>query len=165
LSSRKISISGGPVTGGRRARRRGERGFTLVELAVATVLLVVGILALAHVALTIQQMKRADDERAMAASVLLDQLRSIETTPFGDVVANFDGHAFDVVLPGETNVALRAVPGDTDGRVGLVSVIAPTPPNDPTELLEATVRLDWDGAFGRVHLERHVRISRPGANP
>lgn len=131
----------------------------------ATVLLVVGILALAHVALTVRQMKRADDERAMAASALLDQIHAIETTPFGDLVKNFDGRAFDVVLAGEATPALRAIPGDTDGRVGLISVAAPTPPNDPTELLEATVRLDWDGSFGREHLERHVRISRPGANP
>lgn len=153
------------TAGSGRAGRRTERGFTLVELAVATVLLVAGILALAHVALTIQSMKRADDERAMASSALLDQLRAIETTPFGDVVKNFNGQAFDVVLPGETTPCLRAIPGDTDGRVGLVTVTAPDPPNDPTELLEAAVRLDWDGAFGPEHLERHVRLSRPGANP
>jgi hypothetical protein len=153
------------TSGGGRARRRSESGFTLVELAVATVLLVAGVLALAHVALTIQAMKRADDERAMAATALLDQLRAIETTPFGDVAKNFDGHAFDVVLPGEANACLRPIPGDVDGRVGLVTVTTPDPPNDPTELLEAAVRLDWDGAFGPEHLERHVRLSRPGANP
>ena len=158
-------VSAGPIARPGRAGRRAESGFTLVELAVATVLLVAGILALAHVALTVRQMKRADDERAMAAAALLDQIHAIETTPFGDLVKNFDGHAFDVVLPGEATPALRAIPGDTDGRVGLISVAAPTPPNDPTELLEATVRLDWDGGFGPVHLERRVRVSRPGANP
>lgn len=175
MSSRKIPIpegstcaepvSAGPTERPGHGRRRAESGFTLVELAVATVLLVVGILALAHVALTVRQMKRADDERAMAASALLDQVHAIETTPFGDLVKNFDGHAFDVILAGEATPALRAIPGDTDGRVGLISVVAPTPPNDPTELLEATVRLDWDGSFGPEHLERHVRVSRPGANP
>lgn len=151
--------------GSPRRKSSGESGFTLIELAIAIVLLVVGLLALAHVALTIQSMKRADDERTMAAGALLEQLRSIETTPFGDVAGNFNGHAFDVVLPGEATPCLRPIPGDTDGRVGLVTVTAPDPPKDPTELLEATVRLDWDGAFGPEHLERRVRISRPGANP
>ena len=149
----------------RRRRSSDESGFTLIELAVAIVLLVVGLLALAHVALTIQSMKRADDERAMAAGAMLEQLRWIETTPFGDVAKSFDGHAFDVVLPGEGTPCLRPVPGDTDGRVGLVTVVAPDPPKDPNELLEATVRLDWDGAFGPEHLERRIRISKPGANP
>jgi hypothetical protein len=101
----------------------------------------------------------------MAAGALLEQLRAIETTPFGDVAKNFDGFAFDVLLPGEATPCLRPIPGDVDGRVGKVTVAAPDPPKDPTELLEATVRLDWDGAFGPEHLERHVRISRPGANP
>ena len=150
---------------GRPARRRDERGFTLVELAVATVILVVGVLTLAHVALTIRAMHRADDERAMAATALLDQLHAVETTPFGNVAANFDGHGFDVVLPGEASPALRALPGDPDGKAGLVTVTAPDPPKDPAELLEVTVRLDWDGSYGPQHLERHVRISRPGANP
>jgi prepilin-type N-terminal cleavage/methylation domain-containing protein len=150
---------------GGRPRGRDARGFTLVELAVATVILVVGVLTLAHVALTIRAMHRADDERAMAATALLDQLHAVETTPFGDVVATFDGHGFDVVLPGEVSPALRALAGDPDGRAGLVTVTAPDPPKDPTELLEVTVRLDWDGSYGAQHLERRVRISRPGANP
>jgi prepilin-type N-terminal cleavage/methylation domain-containing protein len=59
-------------------RPRGTRGFTLVELAVAIVLLVVGFLALAQVTLTIRTMKRADDERELAANALLDQLHAIE---------------------------------------------------------------------------------------
>jgi prepilin-type N-terminal cleavage/methylation domain-containing protein len=147
------------------AGRRGERGFTLVELAVATVLLVVGVLALAHVALTIRAMRRDDDERAMATSALLDQLRTIETTPFADVVTKFDGTGFDVTLPGALSPALKALPGDADGMAGLVTVSAPNPPADPTSLLEATVRLDWEGSNGPRHLERRVRLSRPGANP
>ena len=53
------------------------RGFTLVEVAVSIVLLVVGLLTLAQVALTIRSMKRADDERELAANALLDQLHAI----------------------------------------------------------------------------------------
>jgi len=146
-------------------KRRGERGFTVVELAVVIVLLVVGLLSLAQVALTIQSMKRADDERELAAGALLDQLHAIETTPFGDLVANFNGRTFDVFVEGAAAPALRSLPGDVDGKPGAIDVVAPDPPNDPKLLLEATVRVDWVGSFGPRHLVRTIRISRPGANP
>lgn len=87
-------------------KRRGERGFTVVELAVVIVLLVVGLLSLAQVALTIQSMKRADDERELAANALLDQLHAIETTPFFDLVATFNGRTFDVFVEGAATPAL-----------------------------------------------------------
>jgi hypothetical protein len=147
------------------ARRRGAGGFTLVEVAVAVVLLVVGVLALAHVTLTIRAMQRADEERVMAATALLAELREIETTPFGELVATFDGRGFDVMLRGAASPALRPLPGDLDGMAGAVTVIAPDPPRDPTHLLEATVRVDWEGSFGPQSLVRRARISRPGANP
>jgi len=147
------------------ARERETGGFTLVEVAVAVVLLVVGVLALAHVTLTIRAMQRADEERALAESALLAQLRAIETTPFGDLVANFDGRGFDVMRSGATSPALRPLPGDLDGMPGAISVIAPAPPGDPTQLLEATVRIDWEGSCGPRHLVRRERISHPGANP
>lgn len=144
---------------------RGERGFTLIEVAVSIVLLVVGLLTLAQVALTIRSMKRADDERELAANALLDQLHAIETTPFGDLVATFNGRAFDVFQDGAAAPALRPLPGDIDGKPGAIAVVAPDPPNDPTRLLEATVRVDWVGSFGPQRLVRSIRISRPGANP
>jgi prepilin-type N-terminal cleavage/methylation domain-containing protein len=145
--------------------RRRQRGFTLVEVSIASVLLVIGLLALAHVALTIRSMQRADEERALATGALLDELRSIETTRFSDLTATFDGVGFDVTLPGAATPALRPLPGDPDGRVGLVTIDAPDPPKDATELLEANVSLDWDGAFGPQHLSRRIRISRAGSNP
>ncbi|HET6165173.1 MAG TPA: prepilin-type N-terminal cleavage/methylation domain-containing protein [Planctomycetota bacterium] len=144
---------------------RGVRGFTLIEVAVSIVLLVVGLLTLAQVALTIRSMKRADDERELAANALLDQLHAIETTPFADLAATFNGRAFDVFQEGAAAPALRSLPGDVDGKPGAIAVVAPDPPKDPTRLLEATVRVDWVGSFGPQHLVRSLRISRPGANP
>ena len=146
-------------------KRRGERGFTIVELSVTIVLLVVGLLSLAQVSLTIRSMKRADDERELATNALLDQLHAIETTPFGDLVATYNGRTFDVFQEGAAWPALRPLPGDLDGKPGGIDVVAPNPPNDPARLLEATVRVDWVGSFGPRHLVRSIRISRPGANP
>jgi len=86
-------------------------------------------------------------------------------TPFGDLVANFNGRTFDVFVEGAAAPALRSLPGDVDGKPGAIDVVAPDPPNDPKLLLEATVRVDWVGSFGPRHLVRTIRISRPGANP
>jgi hypothetical protein len=146
-------------------RRAGAAGFTLVDVAVATVLLVVGLISLADVALTLRSMGRADAERAVAATALLEQTHAIETTPFVGLIAAHDGRGFDVRIDGEAAAALRAVPGDADGLPGSIAVTAPSPPNDPTRLLEATVTIDWQGSFGPQRMVRRVRISRLGANP
>jgi hypothetical protein len=146
-----------------RGRRRG--GFTLVEVAVATVLLVFGLLALAEVAFTIRSMTRADRERALAGAALLEQARAIETTPFAQIVTTHNGRSFTVTIDGQATPALRALPGDLDGMPGSISVVAPTPPNDPFRLLEATLSLDWQGSFGPQRMQRRIRIAHSGANP
>jgi hypothetical protein len=168
-----------PRASGRRARkglvqhsrsrnrkgRAGAAGLTLVDVAVATVLLVVGLVSLADVALTLRSMGRADAERSVAANALLEQAHAIETTPFQGLIAAHDGRGFAVGIDGQAGAALRAVPGDADGLPGSISVIAPNPPNDPARLLEATVTIDWQGSFGPQRMVRRILISRLGANP
>lgn len=146
-------------------KRRADAGLTLVDVAVATVLLVVGLISLADVALTLRSMGRADSERAVASTALLEQAHAIETTPFASLIAAHDGRGFDVRIDGQAGVALRALPGDADGLPGSISVIAPNPPNDPARLLEATITIDWQGSFGTQRMTRRILISRLGANP
>lgn len=148
-----------------RKRRLGAAGLTLVDVAVATVLLVVGLVSLADVALTLRSMGRADAERAVAATALVEQTHLIETTPFLTLLATHDGRGFEVRIDGQAGIALRALPGDADGLPGSIAVIAPNPPNDPARLLEATVTIDWEGSFGPQRLMRRILISRVGANP
>jgi len=138
---------------------------TLVDVSVSIVLLVVGVLSLAQVALAIRSLNRTDEEKAVAAAAIQEELRTIETTPFASILATHHGRSFDVVLDGAANPALRALPGDLDGRPGSVTVTAPDPPNDPELLLEATVVLEWEGSCGPRRLARRIRVARSGANP
>lgn len=149
----------------RPALARSRRGFTLVDVVVSTVLFVVGLLSLANVAVTIQSLRRADEEKKLALTALLEELRAIETTPFQDLVATHDGRGFTVFVEGAAAPAFRPLPADPDGMPGIVVIETPDPPGDPGLLLEALVTLEWEGSFGPQRLSRRIRVSRAGADP
>ena len=145
-------------------RRRREAGFTLVETLIVVTTLAIAVLGLTNVAVSTTQIRQVEMQRVTAARVLEREICDIESADFATLQATYGDVGFDVVLEGRSTVMLHAVKGDADGRAGHVTVRAPSPPNDPTRLLELEVRIDWQGSNGPQHLQRSVRRSRLGAS-
>jgi len=146
--------------GARAAVRR--RGFTLVDVLVSTSLLVTAALGMTGIASFTAQMRRVNDERAVAVRALDREAAAIEAAPFDDLLDVHDGRGFAVLGEQTGRVMLRAQAGDADGFPGLVTVTVPDDPGDPNRLLDVMVRIDWVGSFGPQSLSRTLRLSRLG---
>lgn len=106
---------------GERDPAAGECGLSLVELMMATVLTVVGLVAITNSCTRLHALQRLDSELGhayRACQANLDQLRSM---PLASLLAA-DGAGFDV--PGDDAVTpvLRAEAGDPDGMPGEIRV-------------------------------------------
>ncbi len=160
-------MEGGSMTAAMRSTLRHRAhcaGITLVEVLVTIAIFVIGVVALAQVAVVSSQLRRAQMEKRSAWTALAEELRTIESTPFAEIVARHDGRGFDVVLEGAMSAMLRPLPDDSDGRPGTIEITTPEPPGDSAVLLDVTVRLEWKGSFAPQRLVRTLRISRPGAS-
>ena len=135
----------------RRAPRRGTRsGFTLVDVVVATFVLVIAIGGLSSAVISTMQLQRANEESAAAYAALREMTESVQATDFGDIFATFNADPGDDPdgagsAPGENFAVfgLDARPGDADGLVG--QIVFPTvPAGGADELREDVV----DAAIG-----------------
>jgi Prokaryotic N-terminal methylation motif len=135
-------------------------GFSVVEVMVATTILVVGLLAVASSTITTQMIrKRSLDEdtvfRGMTAC--LEQCRGdlYRDTEFHDAVqaalAGGDEYQGNFILDlngdGEQDVSQTA--GDQDTPVLTVNVVAAEPTDDPNVLVEVTISATWYGVGGQ----------------
>lgn len=143
-------------------RRARVGGFTLIEVMIATVILVTAVLGLANVSVTTGALHNTGVEKAAAIHSVERELAAVAATAFATIQATHDGRGFSVTLPGEANAALHALKTDGDGLPGLIRVTAPT--GDPAHLLEIRVVIDWQGRNGPQHYERTIRLSSIGAS-
>ena len=113
--------------------RTGKRcsGFSLVELAIAIVVLVVALGGLSGTVVSTARLARANEQRALADEALRRLAAELHVTPFGDIFAAYNtdpaddpdgpntgpGGAFDVQ-------GLRPLLDDPDGAVG--AIVFPT---------------------------------------
>lgn len=139
--------------------RRG--GFTLIEVLIATAILVTAVLGLANVSVATGALRSTGVQKAAAIHAVERELAAVAATPFATIAATHDGRGFSVVLPGEATAALHALKTDGDGLPGVIHVTAPT--GDPAHLLEIKVEIDWQGRSGPQHFERTIRLSSVGA--
>lgn len=126
----------------RSGTRRGDRrGFTLIEVLVGLVVLLVGVMSFSGALVSsIRATKRTDEiNRATKAAHAI--LERIEAEAFADAFRRFNGDASDD--PGGAGTApganfavtgLDAQPGDADGLPG--EVVFPIQPGDATQLRE-----------------------------
>jgi hypothetical protein len=101
--------------------RSGEVGLSLVELMMATVLTVIGLVAILNSCLRLHSLQRLDGEIACAARAcrnLIDQLR---TLPLAQVSSR-DGSGFAVPGADGVSALLQPQQGDADGLPGRLVV-------------------------------------------
>jgi len=77
--SRRLDHTSLHVLRGRRARLRARRGFTLIELVVAIIIMTVGVLALATGSAGVAKQMRAGNQAALAAIVAQARLENIRS--------------------------------------------------------------------------------------
>lgn len=129
-----------------RPDRRGERGMSLVELMMATVLIVVGLVAITDSCLRLHSLQRVDGELDLAARACRDQLEQLRMLPFVQLPAR-DGTGFDVAGPDGTTPLLLAKPDDADGRPGSI-VVRQVRVAGSRRLYQLEAAVDWQGATG-----------------
>ena len=137
-------------------------GFTLVELIASVSILGAGILALAHISLDATALSQEVRESELASLAINQQIQLLEATPYFDLQATHDGRGFSA-NDAAAELTLQAIPGDPDNLPGLIAITAPDPPNDPGNLLAATITLNWLGKRGVRTMQRTVQISAVGA--
>lgn len=122
------------ATAGPGGRPSGSHGFTLVEVVIAAVILVIAVGGLTGSILAGLKLSRTNEEDARAEEGLRSALAGLEGTAFGDVFAAFNSDPDDDPVPapgaGFAVEGLTAVAGDPDGLVG--EVIFPTVANGGT---------------------------------
>jgi hypothetical protein len=144
-----------------RKPRTSQQGFALPDVLIGTVILVVAVFSLASAALSTSKLRRTVEEKDLAIQALDEICNRIESTSYDDIVLSYNGMGF-MVDPWGIEF-LNVVPGDADNRPGSVIVTAPAPFNDPDELLQVEVRVDWQGTAGPQFVRRVLLISKPGA--
>lgn len=110
--------------------RHDQEGFSLVDVAIASVILAIALMTLAGTLASGWKMVRSNREEAIASQAarqMLERLNDRESTPFADLYATYNGLASDD--PAGTGTApgvgfdvprLQPRDGDSDGLVGVV---------------------------------------------
>ena len=123
---------GGTRAEGAPARAAHPRaGFSLIEVAIGTVILTVAITGLLCVIVSYSRLVQTNRESAIAQQAAREMIEKLQDGTFSQVFALYDANAADDpagagTAPGKDFVVkgLNAAPGDADGKVG--EVIFPT---------------------------------------
>lgn len=126
--------------------RHRESGTSLIEVLVATVILVVAALAVVSMCVQSNRLRTANHETMLALTACRNALEGVRTQSFVDL-PGLNGRGFDV--PGSTGGpgGLRPVDGDPDGlpgelRVAVVDALA------GETLYRVTALVQWLGCEG-----------------
>jgi type II secretory pathway pseudopilin PulG len=129
----------------RRSSPRG--GFTLLELAIGTVILMIGVLGFSMSIASIGKSSQKQRELARATQAAREVIERIQAESFAEAFRRFNAVTADD--PGGAGTApgasfavegLSAIPGDADGQPG--EVLFPTPGGTPGQLREDIVIAD-----------------------
>lgn len=128
------------------AARRDEQGLSLVELMIATVVMVVGLVGIMNSCVRLHAMQRMDAEVGLAYRACLQNLEDLRALPLASLPA-MNATGFDVPGPDATTPALAAQPGDRDGLPGAITVLQ-VASNGGRLLYRITAAAAWRGAGG-----------------
>lgn len=132
-------------------QRKNEHGFSLVELMIGTVLIVVGLVAIMRSCLRLHALQRLDSEVGLAYRACQTNLEKLRGMPVASLAA-LDGTGFDVPGPDGATPILRAAADDPDGLPGQLRVrLERSAAGRSLYWIEAAV--SWRGAVGVRSLE------------
>jgi type II secretory pathway pseudopilin PulG len=98
-----------------------EAGFTLVELLMGTVLMVVGLVGVMSSTIRLHGLQRLDTEIDQAFQACRSNLEELRAVPIA-ALPGYNNRGFAVPGPDGVTPILRAVPGDADGLPGEIHV-------------------------------------------
>jgi prepilin-type N-terminal cleavage/methylation domain-containing protein len=129
------------------------RGFTLVELLIASMLLAVVAIGVAAAMIQTPHLTRSAREEVAIRMAMRSVISEISAAPFSEVPGTYEGFAFDVV-------GVEAPKGDEDGLPGSVSIR--TMGTAAATYYVVTVNVRWRGVAGErtistVHYLANVR--------
>ena len=126
-----------------RGPRKRARGFTLVEIALLTVILLVAVGGLSGAVVSAIQLSRATEETAIADDAARAMAAQFALTPFDELFATYNADPGDDpdgqgTAPGEHFVVAGLAPrrDDADGRVGRIFMPAVDIAGGPAQSLQ-----------------------------
>ena len=127
--------------------RHGEAGFTLLELLIGALCVVLALGAVISATLQISNVRKVDEDLNLAYIACMSNLEDLRSIPYTDLPA-MNGIGFDV--PGLNGSAggLTPVPGDPDGLTGLFTVTVDKTGGGAT-LYRVVAQVEWNGSAGR----------------
>lgn len=143
------------VSVGRRDRCGQESGFSLVELLVGTLTVIVCLGAVINVCLQSGRVRQVDEEINLAYMACMNNLEDLRTVPFSDLAA-LNGTNFDVPALNGTPNGLTPQPGDTDGLGKIIITVDGT--GGGTTLYHVIAEVRWVGSAGRRRFQLETLI-------
>ena len=124
-----------------------ERGSSLIEIMIATMVAMVLIGALFSVVFQQGQQRRGTAEKSLALAAALSNLERARTLDQAGILA-LDGVGFDVPGVNGAPGGLQPVPGDPDGLPGSFAVLIEQQ-SGPATLYRVVTTIRWRGGLGR----------------
>jgi Tfp pilus assembly protein PilV len=97
-------------------KTKGQRGFTIVETTIASLVMLVGALAVSSLFLFSTQNNIGGNERALAMAVAQQQLEQIRSVSFEDTTLTADTTTWTVTSSGRPYTVQRVVADETDAE-------------------------------------------------
>ncbi|HZN40294.1 MAG TPA: prepilin-type N-terminal cleavage/methylation domain-containing protein [Planctomycetota bacterium] len=140
-----------PTALGQPATRCSEAGFSLVELMIATVVMVIGLVGIMNSCVHLNALQRLDAEVALSYRACLRNLEAVRAMPMA-TIATMNGTGFDI--PGANGATRALVPqkGDPDGLPGSITVQR-LALDAGRSLYRITATAKWHGSSGNSAVE------------
>jgi type II secretory pathway pseudopilin PulG len=131
--------------------RERERGSSLVEMLVTSVIVVTLLVALLSATMNHSRQRRLNGERNLALVAAMNTLEQARTIPYANL-PSLNGTGFDVPGPNGQPRGLNALPGDADGLPGSIAVVLDLSYGG-AQVYRVTARVDWKGIQDKNRIE------------
>lgn len=147
-----------------RTRSTGFSGFALVDLLVATGVLLIALVGTAAALTSVSTLRRSSAETRMALTAARTALEQLRAAPFSTLLGTYGaGAGFDVDADGDGVADLPPPPGENPAGRVVVEPVAGMPPPMQSGILRAVATVRWTGVAGvrQVRLATMVSVGWP----